>query len=466
VKGLRRNSNRREQEGMMTLHKPKIVPLSHLFLIQNPSRLSDHHSYFLSAIQEIVDGIIPESLWINKAARSQELVETLFEDLTHMLPLFKCSPLNSSSTSLTVTYLTPAETTQKMRYNVLDLLSRLPGTEAEIKGGISYNFEFEQYPGVRFFIAQEILAIRNRDELEMVRKNLPELLEKLQRNLPYPLARQTDNIVHPIFMPRNEEEEIKYVRDIPQVSIHYDKQTDIGLSFTVIISRLLKKPSRPLHELIKNSSIKMNIEQVRVMGYLKQKHPKESAIIRVTLDKEPFFRADQSVDLLRARQKIVSELNLCLGDFRDFNGGMILKQDESLNLLRQEFELLPRDLEFILQNYFYSLRPAIMQTVYESQLLKKHFDLLSKAVKTDFTNKRYQMYTDRSDKFFICFIAAPDASFKERVLSATAKLKLNSRELTSCCLEFGSVSLLGFILKAETPQIESHFEATIRQGLR
>ena len=54
----------------------------------------------------------------------------------------------------------------------------------------------------------------------------------------------------PVFMPRNEEEimrnivslsdQIKYLRDIPQVFITFDEQTTANLFFTIIMVRLLK----------------------------------------------------------------------------------------------------------------------------------------------------------------------------------------------------------------------------------
>ncbi|HSX10907.1 MAG TPA: hypothetical protein VLF94_04240, partial [Chlamydiales bacterium] len=330
----------------MTLHKPKIIPFNHHFMIETSVGPDDPHSFFLNAVQQIVDSLIPESLWLEMKSSSE--LEAIFYRLETLLPIFKASPLDDESESLAISYLCPAEYTHHARRYVIDTLSKwlIPGKQVEIAGGISLNFQFVHAPAHKFFVAQEIVSIRNAHENASIQRNLPDLISDLKEKLPCEFLRQAENVVHPIFMPRNEEElirnlivlatQIKYVRDLPQVSIHYEKQTDVDLNFTVIIARLLKGNIEPLRKLLDKSALKMDIDDVRIMGYLKQKYAKEAAIVRVTVDKKRFFRPDYSVDLLRARQKIVSQLNQCLGEFRDFNGGMILKQDESLGQLRQE----------------------------------------------------------------------------------------------------------------------------------
>ncbi len=458
----------------MTLSKPKIIPFSHPFLIQPFAGLDALHFHFLNAIQQIVDLMIPESLWLE--TKSTVDVETLFYRLNSMLPIFKYSDFDDSSPSLTISYLCSAEQTHHARRYVSDTLSKwlIPGKQAEMAGGISLNFQFAQDPFHKFFIAQEIVSIRNREENLAIQKSLPELIDELKRKLPHESIHCEENVVHPIFMPRNEEEtirnliilatEIKYVRDLPQVSIHYEKQTQINLTFTVIAARLLKGTSEPLRKILEKSSLKMDIDDVRVIGYLKQKYAKEAAILRVTVDKRPFFRADHSVDLLKARQKIVSELRQCLGEFRDFNGGMILKQDEALVQLRQELGPLSREKELLLENYFYSLKPGIMQMIYDTPVLKKHFELLSDVLKADLKLQPYQMVAESMGKLFLCFIAATSPTFKEGVLNAIAPLEISSRDLTISFLETEGNTAMGFLLRMESPEIAQQFQTALLEA--
>ncbi len=455
----------------MTLYKPKIVPFSHLFLIQATVGSDDPHCYFLNAVQHIVDTIIPESLWLEIKTNPEP--EAIFYKLLSLLPIFKHSELNENSDSFTVTYLCPAEYTHHARRYISETLSKwlIPGKLLDIAGGMSLNFQFVQDPSHPFFVGQEIVSIRSAQENVLIRRNLPDLISELKQKLPCEFLRYSDNIVHPIFMPRNEEElirnlivlanQIKYVRDLPQVSIHYEKQTDSDLTFTVVAARLLKGNIEPLRKILERSSLKMDIDDVRVMGYLKQKYAKEAAILRVTVDKRPFFRADYSVDLLRARQKIVSELSQCLGEFRDFNGGMILKQDEALGQLRQELGTLSQEREFLLENYFYSLKPGIMQTVHDSLVLKKHFELLTKVLSSDLQLQPYQMEAVSMGKFFLCFIAATSPTYKEGVLNAIAPLEISSRDLTTSFLKIEDSSAMGFILRMESPEKAHQFQEAV-----
>ncbi len=458
----------------MSLDRPKIFTFSHQFLIQPVRAFYDSNSYFINAVQQIVDQIIPESIWIERESGADP--ETTLYKLNSLLPLFRHSETSDSSESLTITYLCPFDYTHQARRYVIDTLRNwlYPGKQIEIQGGISLHFYFVQAPAYRYFIAQDILSIRNQEERIAVRKNLPDLLGQLKKKLPCEFLGQTESNIHPIFMPRNEEEtirnlivlsnQIKYVRDLPQVSIHYEKQTDINLTFTIIIARLLKGNIDPLRKLLEKSSLKMDIDDVRIMGYLKQKHVKEAAVLRISIEKRPFFRADYSVDLLRARQKIVAGIAECLGEFRDFNGGMILKQEEALNQLRQELGKLSQEKEFLLENYFYSIKPGVMQTVHESLVLKEHFELLNAILESNFDLQPYQIIMKTTGKFLVCFIAATSGCYKEKVLNAIAPLKISSRNLTMCFLEVKDKSTMGFILRMETSESAHLFQETVEKA--
>ncbi len=306
-----------------------------------------------------------------------------------------------------------------------------------------------------------------KEEISLLRKGLPEEIKK-----------QIENAVHPIFMPRNEEEllrnlidlckQLKYTRDLPQISIHYEKQTNSDLSFTVLLARLKVKKQTSLKDCFSKVSTPLNfmIDEIRVLGTLKKKYPKEAAIIRVTLRKSLFFRQDHSVDLLRARQKVVLELNRILGEFRDYNGGMILKQDESLDLLRKEVGSTTEDEEFFLENYFYSLRPGIMQTVHDPAILKKHFYLFTDLIKNEPTEGSFTMKKGHEGKFFIYFIGAMAPTFKEYVENAIEKLKIPSYDLTTSFLQVHETCTLGYILRAENPCDAAAFEAVLLESLQ
>lgn len=298
-------------------------------------------------------------------------------------------------------------------------------------------------------------------------------INKLKDRIAQEVKKQIENDVHPIFLPRNEEEvarnliilsqQLKYVRDLPQVSIHYEKQTDAELCFSIIMARLLFPHTKGLREQILRgqSDIKFSIDEIREIGKLKRKIPKETAVLRVSLDKAPFFRPDYSIDLLRARQRVAYELSRIIGEYRDFNGGMILKQEEALLALRKNLGPIPHEQEFLLENYFYALRPGIMQTVLPTEVLKAHFYLLQ-----ELQTSTEPLIAQRIDRFTIFFVKDSNADFRDRMEIAIEGLKIPSYELTSCFLTpIPSLSIMGFVLRAEDDVLPNQLREAIERVL-
>lgn len=299
----------------------------------------------------------------------------------------------------------------------------------------------------------------------------------LQRELPSLLKRQVENVVHPIFMPRNEEEvlrnivllskQIKFLRDLPHLTIHYEKQTDSEICFLIVLVRLLRENELPFKELLKNRELGMRIavDEVRSAGMLKRRYPKEAVIFRAILDKSSFFRKDYSLDLKRARQKVGAELRQLLGEFRDYNGGMIHKQDEALEVLRKTIGPTASDHEVLLENFFYSLRPGIMQTVHPPELLKILYNLLLESIKEELTLKGFTIKTATEGKYFFVMIAAAAPTFREEVQTAITKLKIASYDLTSTFLHVQESATMGFIYRMDEPEKCTQFQQAMLEAM-
>jgi hypothetical protein len=304
--------------------------------------------------------------------------------------------------------------------------------------------------------------------------HLPFSLEEirlLKHDLPELLKRRVENVVHPIFMPRNEEEvlrnivllskQIKFLRDVPHLTIHYEKQSDAEISFLIVLVRLLKEKELPFKELIKNVSLRIAIDEIRSAGSLKKRVPKEAVIFRAIVDKAPFFRKDFSLDLKKARQKVAEELRKFLGEFRDYNGGMIHKQDEALELLRKAVGPSAAYDEVLLENFFHSLRPGIMQTVHPPELLKHFFKLLHEVIDEDLMQKGFTLKVSEERKYFLVVIGAAAPNFKEELQTAVSKLKIASYDLTSTFLHIHECATLGYILRTEDMERRSQFQQVL-----
>lgn len=194
-----------------------------------------------------------------------------------------------------------------------------------------------------------------------------------------------EKLVPPIFMPRNEEEvmrnilvlsqQLRYLRDIPQMIISFEEQTDTELFFTVILVRLLHPESRPIEELFRFS-----IDRVKVVGQLRRKIPKEAVVMRARLASEQFMREDYSVDLFAARLHLVKEIESVIGEVRDYNGGMISKQSENFDRLKKLLGKLANKHALLLQNFFHSIMPAHLSTTLDPHLLRILFSMLVEAL--------------------------------------------------------------------------------------
>lgn len=217
-------------------------------------------------------------------------------------------------------------------------------------------------------------------------------VRSLKANLTGELRSRIQKAQNPIFMPRNEEEvirniltlsqQLKYVRDIPQIMIHYLKQTDQTLSFTVIFLRILKKDSIPLKTTF-NTKVK-NLEigtlDVKIVGFLRKKYPREANVFEAKIDKKQFLRQDYSLDLFAARQAVFQELVNLFGDLRDFNGGMISKQGEVLDEVKELLSEKGISNDFLLQNYFHGILPVHMQSLLQPQIVAKQFEMILHAI--------------------------------------------------------------------------------------
>ncbi|KKK55650.1 hypothetical protein LCGC14_3072430, partial [marine sediment metagenome] len=217
-------------------------------------------------------------------------------------------------------------------------------------------------------------------------------------------------LINPIYLTRNEEEilrniviltkQLNYVKDIPQVIISFDKQTAKEISFTVILLRLLKKNSPSLKELFSYSKtlIKFSLDESKIVGVLKKKYPKEANVFRLPLNKFDFLRRDHSLDLRKARQNVFTELTNILGKFRDFNGGLLAKQLDAMQNLKKIMPPNKKSSDYLLEEFFYSIKPAVQQSIVDAKILKKLFMMFTKILKKEFKNKNIGQKEDSLSK--------------------------------------------------------------------
>jgi len=286
-------------------------------------------------------------------------------------------------------------------------------------------------------------------------------INELRKKLSFAFISKMQKLINPIYLPSNEEEilrniviltkQLNYVKDIPQVIISFNKQTSKEVSYRVILLRLLKKNSPSLKELFSHSktSLKFSLDETKIVGLLKKNYPKEANVFRIFLNKFDFLRRDYSIDLTKARQRVFLELTNILGNFRDFNGGLLSKQLDAMENFKKIMPKNKKFSDFILEEFFYSIKPTIQQTIVDAKILKKLFLMFRKILKKEFKNNNFLIDTKNENNQFYIMLKTPFTKIKDDIILAVKKLKLKSFEILSSSIDRNDQKTLGFILTSK-----------------
>jgi hypothetical protein len=144
---------------------------------------------------------------------------------------------------------------------------------------------------------------------------------------------------------------------------------------------------------------------------------------------------------------------------------MIHKQDEALEQLRKLIGPSLADNEILLENFFYSLRPGIMQTVHPPETLKILFDLLLESLNDELAMKGFSLKVAAEGKYFFVMVAAAAPTFKEDVQTAIAKLKIPSYDLTTTFLHVQECATIGYIYRTDEIEKRNQLQQTLLDAM-
>lgn len=297
-------------------------------------------------------------------------------------------------------------------------------------------------------------------------------VSRLRRELPANVINRIEHKLHPVFMPRNEEEimrnmlsltnQIKYLRDIPQVIISFDEQTHSHLFFTVILARVLKSNSQRISELFKTNKGEVDYlhDRTKIMGHLRKKYPKEATVFRLKICKQNFLRGDHTIDLYKARQKVAGELSRVIGEVRDYNGGMISKEQELLTQIKRQLVGIQEYDEWLLDNFFYSLAPLAIRALLDPKAFKTLFVMLLEGI-SQYKQEGYyfKFYAEPFNNFAIVIVE--DAQIRDAINHAVQDLQIPATELAYAHTKANGNVCLGFICCARNLQHKEKMYQTI-----
>lgn len=282
----------------------------------------------------------------------------------------------------------------------------------------------------------------------------------LRRELPAELKTQIGCMIHPIFMPQNEEEvmrnilslgaQMKFIRDLPQAYISFAEQTQTGLLFTVILVRVICPGSLSVHDLFNRTDTDLEYihDRCKSLGLLRKKYAKEATVFRVKFLKEGFIRRDMTIDLHKARQYLVSELVKVIGDFRDFNGGMISKQGELLDEVKALVCGSVYYSEVFLENFFFSLTPVVMRTILPANVVAEFYNLLMFGVRSQESNAQFL----ESEEYLYAFVRSPTKELGEEIARVLGDLEIGRMEEARSYVPAGDDHFFGYLYRSDDPQ--------------
>lgn len=303
-----------------------------------------------------------------------------------------------------------------------------------------------------------------------------EELSVLRNKLPSELRNHIGRLLLPVLMPRHEEEiarqllalsqQLRYCRDVPQVVISFDEQTDKNLFFTVVWVRLLQKETFSIQELLKyaNSDLIYLHDRTKVVGMVRKKYPKEATVFRVKISKESFLRKDHSIDLYKARQAVVDELTRVCGEFRDFNGGMLSKQHEFLSAVRSQ--LVHTGVKYndvLLENFFYSITPIMMRSVIEPHAFSSLFCMLVDGVETQIPlGKRCSVQCHYDQQFSYVLMRASQRMILDEMTDGLQAFAQSANDLIQGYIKTAETVCMGYIYRSPDEVKQQQFRSIVQ----
>jgi hypothetical protein len=243
------------------------------------------------------------------------------------------------------------------------------------------------------------------------------------------IKKSIESLTPGVFRGLNEEEiyknilvlnqEIQSVQDLPQAYITLDQQTGEEIIFRIALVYVT-----PFHRfLLKERFFDCSFVSERIMTVKHlENRPVEGQVFRLHLLRtDNLLRSDGSLDFYAARKKVVSLLVTAIGEFRDYNGGILLKQQELFQHFKDNFSDLANCDPELMETFFYGLVPLEKQAFMPEHVL---FSLFAHFLENRFeqisSDCPYSLKIHRQDAGIFLCVYGEDPSIRD-VISAVLR---------------------------------------------
>ncbi len=166
-------------------------------------------------------------------------------------------------------------------------------------------------------------------------------------------------------------QEILSIQDPPQVSIKLEHRTEEGVLFLITLVQVA-----PFHRFsFKERRCGCSFISERILPVKKiDKHLIEARILQAILPINPsLIRRNGALDQHVARRQMAALLENIIGEFRDYNGGLFIKQQETLDAFKHECAGLGEEDHELIESFYYSILPVENKITAAPTLIRDFF---------------------------------------------------------------------------------------------
>lgn len=276
-----------------------------------------------------------------------------------------------------------------------------------------------------------------------------------------------------IFMGFNDEEiyknilvlsqEINSLQDLPQVSITLDQQTRKEIIFRITLVQVA-----PFHRFsLKERFIDAIFvpQRTLVVRHIEE-HPIEAHLFRLHLPRNvSFLRSDGSLDFYSARQEVIALLRSAVGDFRDYNGGVLIKQHELLQNFKDSFPVITTQDPELIEGFFYALTPLEKQLLLAQDVLSALFTYFLENRKIKLQDGSYSLHIYETSLGTFLIVHGNHASLQSTIFSFLQEHIFEVKEITYNILENSEGVFFNCVLQKTDIGDVDYFIHAMRQCL-
>lgn len=300
----------------------------------------------------------------------------------------------------------------------------------------------------------------------------PAQRQTLRELLPSEIKGHIERLIHPIFMPRNDEEIYRNVVRLssaltsettpPQITINYEHQIDGYLVFSAVCVRLIRLDAPPLSEVFEGCAHRLFFDQVKVVGKLSEELVKEANIFRIHVAKHKFMRKDGSIDIYKTQIALLSDLGRFMPNLTDFHHDLIEELREELSDLKGAVGDIGKNEEHLLEALFYSMSPSPKEGAITTAAFVGLFGLLLEAAQGR-QGRRVadDLWSGECDVCSSVVIRQKEISCREEIASCLATLDIPSNEYAIAEVASNSATYLCYVCCHKERKT---FSEAIRQG--